>query len=64
MPFWFVEITLQHYSKVESSAMKMFNADLVPLNTCRSVWVTITGAGDHPQDPLLPYPVAYVKQVS
>jgi hypothetical protein len=57
MSFWFVEITLQHHLKVASSAMKMFDADLVPLNTCRSVWVAINGAGDHPQDPPLPYPV-------
>jgi len=37
MSFWIVQITLQHHSKVGSSAMKMCNADLVPLNTCRSV---------------------------
>lgn len=32
MSYWFVEITLQHHSKVGSSAIKMCNAVLVPLN--------------------------------
>jgi len=62
--FLFVELTFPHHSKVGSSAMKMFNADLVHLNTCRNVWVAITGAGDRPQDPPLPYPVGYVEEVS